>query len=215
AEDLAYSGTLGIAREASFWGAPAIGISRVKSATISPADNEWLAELLHNLWKRRNIWTAEGHWLSINLPAVLPAGIRQPSIGRDKIARKAEVVEEGEGETVLVFPRGRAHSNMPGDENAAIDTGFATINRLKWFGETRLNEGCVSALRPQGRRLTARPAARAGWWPQLLQRTSVSSNGTCFSCGDGFPHARARQCAVRKEPVGFRAEKPVEKRHGV
>ncbi len=151
AEDLAYSGTLGIAREASFWGAPAIGISRVKSATISPGDNEWLAELLHNLWKRRNIWTAEGHWLSINLPAVLPAGIRQPSIGRDKIARKAEVVEEGEGETVLVFPRGRAHSTMPGDENAAIDTGFATINRLKWFGETRLNEGFVSALRPQGR----------------------------------------------------------------
>jgi 5'-nucleotidase len=146
AEDLAYSGTLGIAREASFWGVPAIGFSRVKNPALSPSDGAWLAGLIGRLWKAREEWAAEGHWLSVNLPASLPAEIRQPSIGRDKIARRAEVVEEDGERTVLIFPRGRAHVTTPGDENAAIDAGFATVNRLNWFGETRLADGFVEAL---------------------------------------------------------------------
>jgi 5'-nucleotidase len=148
AEDLAYSGTLGIAREASFWGVPAIGFSRVKNPAFSDSDDAWLAGLIGNLWERRDDWVVEGHWLSVNLPSALPAEIRQPSIGRDKIARTAEAVEQDGERTVLVFPRGRAHATAPGDENDAIDSGCATINRLNWFGQTRVNDGFVRALRP-------------------------------------------------------------------
>jgi 5'-nucleotidase len=50
AEDLAYSGTLGIAREACFWGIPAIGFSRVKNPDIAPSDDAWLAALIASLW---------------------------------------------------------------------------------------------------------------------------------------------------------------------
>jgi 5'-nucleotidase len=146
AEDLAYSGTLGIAREASFWGIPAIGFSRVKNPVLAPSDDEWLASLIASLWRRRAEWTAEGHWLSVNLPAALPADIRQPRIGRDKIARTAEVMESDGDRTTLVFPRGRAHATTAGDENDAIDAGLVTINRLNWFGETRLADGFVAAL---------------------------------------------------------------------
>jgi 5'-nucleotidase len=146
AEDLAYSGTLGIAREASFWGVPAIGFSRVKNPAFSTTDDEWLAGFIGRLWAKRDDWIAEGHWLSVNLPSALPAEIRQPSIGRDKIARSAEVTEQDGDRTVLVFPRGRAHATTPGDENDAIDSGFVTVNRLNWFGGTRLDDGFVQGL---------------------------------------------------------------------
>jgi 5'-nucleotidase len=146
AEDLAYSGTLGIAREASFWGVPAVGFSRVKNPALSAEDEPWLAGFIGLLWERRSQWAAEGHWLSVNLPAALPAAIRQPSIGRDKIARAAEVTERDGDRTVLVFPRGRSHATTPGDENDAIDSGFVTVNRLNWFGATRLDDGFMATL---------------------------------------------------------------------
>lgn len=141
AEDLAYSGTLGIAREASFWGVPAIGFSQVKSPEIRAGDDAWLGGLIADLWRRRADWVLEGHWLSINLPSSLPAEIRQPSVGRDKIARRSEVVEQDGDRTVLVVPRGREKTTVEGDENSAIDAGYITINRINWFGETRLAEG--------------------------------------------------------------------------
>lgn len=149
AEDLAYSGTLGIAREASFWGVPAIGFSRVKNPDIVPSDGAWLAALIASLWQRRAEWTAEGHWLSVNLPSSLPAEMKQPRIGRDKIARTAEVVESDGNRTVLVVPRGRAHTTEPGDENSVIDAGFVSINRLNWFGETRLDDPLLAAIQPR------------------------------------------------------------------
>lgn len=146
AEDLAYSGTLGIAREATFWGIPAIGISRVKNPTVSPGDETWLAGLIGSLWEKRADWAVEGHWLSINLPTALPAEIRQPRIGRDKIGRTAEVVETDGDRTVLLLPRGRAHDTTPGDENSIVDGGCVSINRLNWFGETRLGDKLVASL---------------------------------------------------------------------
>jgi 5'-nucleotidase len=148
AEDLAYSGTLGIAREASFWGVPAIGFSRVKNPALGPEDDAWLAGFVGRLWDSRRDWAIEGHWLSVNLPKALPAAIRQPAIGRDKIARTAEVTEQDGDRTVLVFPRGRSHATTPGDENDAIDSGFVTVNRLNWFGQTRLDDAFVETLRP-------------------------------------------------------------------
>ncbi|MCA0001518.1 MULTISPECIES: 5'/3'-nucleotidase SurE [unclassified Mesorhizobium] len=149
AEDLAYSGTLGIAREATFWGIPAIGFSRVKNPDFSGADDEWLGALIASLWRSREEWAADGHWLSINLPASLPAGIRQPRIGRDKIGRKAEILESDGDRTVITVPRGRAHASEPGDENEAIDAGFVSINRLNWFGETRLDGRFLDGIQPQ------------------------------------------------------------------
>ena len=146
AEDLAYSGTLGIAREATFWGVPAVGFSRVKNPEYTSGEAGWLAGLIGWLWESRGEWAIEGHWLSVNLPTALPAQIHQPRIGRDKIARKAEIVESDGDRTVIVVPRGRAHATLPGDENSAIDAGFATINRLNWFGETRLNDRFIRAI---------------------------------------------------------------------
>ena len=140
AEDLAYSGTLGIAREATFWGVPAIGFSRVKNPDFADADDQWLGALIASLWQSRADWAREGHWLSINLPTSLPAELRQPRIGRDKIGRKAEIVESDGERTVITVPRGRDHATQSGDENAAIDAGFVSINRLNWFGETRLDD---------------------------------------------------------------------------
>jgi 5'-nucleotidase len=139
AEDLAYSGTLGIAREASFWGIPAIGFSRVKNPHLSDKDESWLEGLIASLWQTRSDWAMEGHWLSVNLPTSLPAAIRQPRIGRDKIARRAEILESDGDRTVIIVPRGREHASRSGDENEAIDSGAVTINRLNWFGETPMD----------------------------------------------------------------------------
>lgn len=145
-EDLAYSGTLGIAREASFWGIPAIGLSRVKQPAAGAADEGFLTALLAGLWERRAEWTAEGHWLSINLPSRLPATIRQPRIGRDKIARTAELVSESADVTTIVVPRGRQHASTEGDENNLIEAGHVCVNRLNWFGGTPLEDGLLGNL---------------------------------------------------------------------
>ncbi|MEO3388367.1 5'/3'-nucleotidase SurE [Mesorhizobium sp. CAU 1741] len=145
-EDIAYSGTLGIAREASFWGLPSVGFSRVKNAAISSEDPDWLAALIATLWQRRAGWALEGHYLAVNLPHALPAEIRQPFIGRDKIARTAEAIETDGNRTVLVIPRGRAHTATPGDDNSLIDAGFVTINRLNWFGNTPLSQSFLDEL---------------------------------------------------------------------
>jgi 5'-nucleotidase len=146
AEDLAYSGTMGKAREATFWGVPAMGFSRVKNPDVSAADDQWLGALIGSLWISRGDWALEDHWLSINLPASLPAEIRQPRIGRDKIARKAEIVESDGDRTVIVVPRGRGHATTAGDENSVIDAGFVTINRPTWLGETRLDEHFMTGI---------------------------------------------------------------------
>ncbi|MBF9231912.1 5'/3'-nucleotidase SurE [Microvirga alba] len=148
AEDLAYSGTLGIAREATFWGIPAIGFSRVKNPRITDQDVPWMADLIRGLWQNRDVWATEGHFLSINLPEDLPAPIRQPKIGRDKIGNSAEVISSDGDTVVLVVPRGRPHSTTPGDENEAIDGGHVTINRLSWFGEAPLKPDALLAISP-------------------------------------------------------------------
>ena len=55
-------------------------------------------------------------------------------------------MESGGDRTVITVPRGRAHASEPGDENEAIDAGFVGINRLNWFGETRLDEGLLDGI---------------------------------------------------------------------
>lgn len=146
AEDIVYSGTLGIAREATLWGVPAIGFSQVKNPEITDAGEAWLSAFIGGLWEKRGEWGLPGHWLSVNLPARLPAGLRQPAIGRDKIASRAEVVESEGACTVIVVPRGRPHTSVEGDENSMIDAGFATVNRLNWFGGARLDDTFMAGL---------------------------------------------------------------------
>ncbi|WP_412050759.1 5'/3'-nucleotidase SurE [Hoeflea sp. Naph1] len=145
-EDLAYSGTLAIAREATFWNIPAIGFSRVKNPQISPGDEIWLSQLIGTVWAARDQWFAEGHWLSMNLPTTLPAPVRQPRIGRDKIARAADIVGTDGDVTTLIIPRGRAHHATDGDENDLIDKGYACINRLNWFGQKVLEDSLLEQL---------------------------------------------------------------------
>ena len=139
-EDIAYSGTLGIAREASFWSLSAIALSRVKSPQSAPGDADFLGGLIKRIWAERGRWHDEGHWLSVNLPSVLPAPVAQPEIGRDKIARRCDVILDSEGRTELVVPRGRAGNSTGDDENSFLSKGCCTINRLNWFGETRLSD---------------------------------------------------------------------------
>lgn len=146
AEDIAYSGTLAIAREAAFWGLPAIGFSQVKNAAFGEGESRWLSALIGALWARRDDWALEGHYLSVNLPSRLPAPIVQPRIGRDKIGRRAEVVESEGERSVIVIPRGREHAAEPGDDNSAIDAGNVTINRLNWFGQMPLDREIVAGL---------------------------------------------------------------------
>lgn len=146
AEDIAYSGTLGVAREAAFWGVPAIGFSQVKNLVFGEGESRWLSALISALWARRGEWVLEGHYLSVNLPSRLPAAIIQPRIGRDKIACRAEVVESDDERTVIIVPRGREHSAEPGDDSSAIDAGNVTINRLNWFGQTPLDGALLAGL---------------------------------------------------------------------
>jgi len=118
AEDAAYSGTLSIAREASFWNLPAIGFSRTKGGTSEERDVAALAALIENLWRTRAQWTREGTFLSVNLPKELPTEVGLAGIGRDKI--------------VWRIRRGRPHTSRPGDENSLIDSGRIAIVRHCW-----------------------------------------------------------------------------------
>ncbi|KAA9368378.1 MULTISPECIES: 5'/3'-nucleotidase SurE [Ochrobactrum] len=146
AEDLAYSGTLGIAREATFWGIPAIGFSRVKQAAEAESDIAWLAGFIRRVFAQREAIFLEGHWLSVNLPEVLPAAIVQPRIGRDKIGTRAEILSKKGQRTEIIIPRGRAHAAEPGDDNDLIDRGNVCVSRLNWFGETALDAQSLAVI---------------------------------------------------------------------
>lgn len=145
AEDIAYSGTLAIGREASFWGVPAICISRVKSATPDSGDDAVLGALLRILWDTRVHWTGEGFWLAVNLPAKLPASIVTASIGRDKIAAASDVVERTPDRIRYRLRRGRAHASVRGDENAAIGAGKIVIVRHGWAESAALGPDLIDS----------------------------------------------------------------------
>jgi 5'-nucleotidase len=145
-EDAAYSGTLSIAREASFWDIPAIGFSRNKGGTSQEHDVAALARLIASLWQCRADWSREGTFLSVNLPRDLPAGIALASIGRDKIAGAADIVSESPDRIVWRIRRGRPHTSRPGDENSIIDSGRIAIVRHCWIDGAPLDDGFAAAL---------------------------------------------------------------------
>ncbi len=146
AEDAAYSGTLSIAREASFWDISAIGFSRSKGGTSEEHDIAALASLIGNLWQRRAVWSREGAYLSVNLPKELPAQIGLATIGRDKIASAADISSEHDERIVWRIRRGRPHTSRPGDENSLIDAGKIAIVRHCWIDGAPLDAGFVADL---------------------------------------------------------------------
>ena len=128
-EDIAYSGTLAIAREATFWNVPAISLSRDVWPHDADADGAALATLLRVLWDTREEWVAPGTWLALNLPQLLPAPVRQASPAHDKIASAAQVVQRDGHNVVYRLRRGRPGSRVPGDENAVLTGGAIVATR--------------------------------------------------------------------------------------
>ena len=147
AEDIAYSGTMAIAREAAFFGIPAIALSRVEDALDGPADLDSLRRLLDALWSHRADWAIDGHWLSVNLPASLPAPLAQARIGRDKIGGASDILHASDERIDYRLRRGRPGTTSPGDENACLAAGVISVVRYCWFMQAALPESIVVAWR--------------------------------------------------------------------
>jgi 5'-nucleotidase len=145
AEDVAYSGTIAIAREATFWDVPAISLSRAEPPVDTATDLDALRRLLGVLWKGRGEWAGGGHWLSVNLPSSLPAPLVQARPGRDKIAAATDIVETSLDRVRYRLRRGRPGTSAAGDENAAIAAGKVSLVRYCWSAESRLPETVVDA----------------------------------------------------------------------
>ncbi|RYX93544.1 MAG: 5'/3'-nucleotidase SurE [Comamonadaceae bacterium] len=146
-EDIAYSGTMSIAREASFWKIPAIAFSAPNTADFkSAAMTDWLSKLVRRFAADTAAWHQPDTWLSINLPASVPAPLRHAAPGRAKIA-PGVVVQGTQGDkTVLRYQKGRRSESLQGDEASQIDAGFATVYRLRWNGYAALDNGLLDGL---------------------------------------------------------------------
>jgi 5'-nucleotidase len=131
-EDIAYSGTLAIAREATFFGVPSITLSRDAWPDAAAGDAAEVAALLRLLWRERAQWAQGGVWLSVNLPRDLPAPIRQASLASDKIAAATDIVGLDADRIVYRLRRGRPGTARDGDENAALESGAIVLVRHAW-----------------------------------------------------------------------------------
>jgi len=145
-EDLAYSGTMAIAREAVFWGVPAIALSGEGWGAEIDAQAPQLSRLLAAAWDTRADWAGDGRWLSINLPATLPAPVEEARVGRDKIATACDVVERDDDRIVYRIRRGRPGTRAPGDENDRIDAGCVAIVQHRWHCEDAVPKRVLEAL---------------------------------------------------------------------
>jgi 5'-nucleotidase len=143
-EDAVYSGTMAIAREATFWGVPAIAVSQGSGTRANTDQLATLRQLLVVLWTSRTAWAAEGHWLAVNLPALLPARMVQAQIGRDKIGSACDVRDEAPDRITYRIRRGRPGTSSEGDENAAIGAGHIGVVRHRWHADAPLPECLVA-----------------------------------------------------------------------
>lgn len=135
AEDVAYSGTMAVAREAALCGIPAVAFSMPRDSEETQEEGiEWLAARIAAFWESRAQWAQEGHWLNVNLPRRLPAPMRAATIGRDKVATRV-IIHEENGTSARIEPLAeRNYSTRPGDENSLIDSGIASVTCLHWHG---------------------------------------------------------------------------------
>lgn len=143
AEDIAYSGTMGIAREAVFWGIPAIALSRDHAGAEPLPDPAAITALVRVLWDARTYWSGPGQWLSLNLPARLPAPLVPAHVGRDKIAGACETLSSSPDRTTFRLVRGRPGTSQAGDERAVLSTGAIAVLRHRWFTAEALDDDTV------------------------------------------------------------------------
>lgn len=149
AEDIAYSGTMAIAREATFWDVPAIALSQVNGVTGGPRELPALRRLLQVLWRNRQDWATSGQWLSVGLPASLPAAMMQARIGRDKIASRCDVQERTPHRITYRIRRERPGTAASGDENTHLDQGHIALVRHRGFADAPLPDPIVAAWSEQ------------------------------------------------------------------
>jgi len=146
-EDIAYSGTMSIAREASFWGIPAIALSAPKELDFGAPDlAQWLSNLVQGFARDIAGWHRPDSWLSVNLPARVPAQLHHAAPGRAKIAAGIEVLETRDATTVLRYVKGRAAVSSAGDEASVLDGGYASVYRLSWNGFAPLDEPVLERI---------------------------------------------------------------------
>lgn len=148
-EDIAYSGTMAIAREASFWGVAAIAFSAPKETDFAaPALARWLSGVVRGFGADLASWHRPDSWLSINLPSAVPAALRHAVPGRAKIAPAIQAPEQRGATTVLRYAKGRAGVSSQGDEAQVLDAGFAAVYRLCWNGSARLDDPVLERINP-------------------------------------------------------------------
>jgi 5'-nucleotidase len=145
AEDFAYSGTMAIAREATFWDVPAIAFSRDDHGVPVPDFVGELGRLLRVLWEGRAGWSGSGCWLSLNLPARLPAPLVQARVGRDKIGAACETLESTAQTTAFRIARGRPATRTPGDERSVLAAGCIALVRHGWLADAPVPPAILDA----------------------------------------------------------------------
>jgi 5'-nucleotidase len=143
-EDLAYSGTMAIAREAALWGVPAIALS--SDFPVATDAVPALADLLRRLWDARTAWQGPGCWLALDLPSRLPAPLAQARVGRDKIGSATTILARTSGRIVFRLARGRQGTSTPGDERDVLSRGAIAVTRHRWDAATPLSDEALAAL---------------------------------------------------------------------
>jgi 5'-nucleotidase len=143
-EDLAYSGTMAIAREAALWGVPAIALS--SDFPVATDAVPALADLLRRLWDARVAWHAPGCWLALDLPSRLPAPLVQARVGRDKIGSATTILARTPERIVFRLARGRPGTSTPGDERDVLLRGAIAVTRHRWDAAMPLSDEALAAL---------------------------------------------------------------------
>lgn len=144
-EDAIYSGTLAAAREATLWGIPAIGLSRPKKSPAAPEDAGHIARLIATLHERRALWAADRSFLSVNLPARLPAPLATAAPGHAKIGSAIERLDDGQrGATRFRLSRKRSVGEAAGDQAHALTAGNVVVLRLSALGLAPLDSDVLN-----------------------------------------------------------------------
>lgn len=144
AEDVSYSGTMAVAREAALSGIPSIAFSMPRDASpIGEVGSQWLADRIGDLWCAREQWAREGQWLNVNLPRCLPAPLRAAGIGRDKVAKRVIIHRQDEDTAEIEPLADRDYATQPGDENSLIDAGVASVTCLHWMGHAAVPQSVL------------------------------------------------------------------------
>jgi 5'-nucleotidase len=143
-EDLAYSGTMAIAREAALWGVPAIALS--SDAPVAADAVAALIGLLRGLWDARATWHAPGCWLALDLPPRLPAPLVQARVGQDKIGAATTIVASAPERIVFRLRRGRPGTSTADDERDVVARGAIALTRHRWDASLPLPDDALAAL---------------------------------------------------------------------